>query len=99
MDWAALLFQTGAVAFGFLVPVLSGFIAYAIADRPGLVPGFVGGAISVAVGAGFLGGLVTGFIGRVPRAVDQPLEGAQGRARRHAGRRHPAAVDVRRRRS
>jgi PTS system fructose-specific IIC component len=62
MDWAALLFQTGAVAFGFLVPVLSGFIAYAIADRPGLVPGFVGGAVSVAVGAGFLGGLVTGFL-------------------------------------
>ncbi|GIG19429.1 hypothetical protein Cch01nite_01530 [Cellulomonas chitinilytica] len=62
MDWAALLFQTGAVAFGFLVPVLSGFIAYGIADRPGLVPGFVGGAVSVAVGAGFLGGLVTGFM-------------------------------------
>ena len=62
MDWAALLFQTGAVAFGFLVPILSGFIAYAIADRPGLVPGIVGGAVSVAVGAGFLGGLVTGFM-------------------------------------
>jgi PTS system fructose-specific IIC component len=61
-DWAVLLFQTGAVAFGFLVPVLSGFIAYGIADRPGLVPGFVGGAISVAIGAGFLGGLVTGFL-------------------------------------
>ena len=62
-DWAALLFQTGAFAFGFLVPALSGFIAYAIADRPGIVPGFVGGAISVAIGAGFLGGLVTGFLG------------------------------------
>lgn len=61
-DWAALLFQTGALAFGFLVPVLSGFIAYGIADRPGLVPGFVGGALSVAIGAGFLGGLVTGFL-------------------------------------
>ncbi|MGN8246919.1 PTS fructose transporter subunit IIC [Cellulomonas soli] len=78
-DWAVLLFQTGAVAFGFLVPVLSGFIAYGIADRPGLVPGFVGGAISVAVGAGFLGGLVTGFLAgflalwisrwRVPKGV------------------------------
>jgi len=62
-DWAALLFHTGALAFGFLVPALSGFIAYAIADRPGLVPGFVGGSISVAIGAGFLGGLVTGFLG------------------------------------
>ncbi len=61
-DWAALLFQTGGAAFGFLVPVLSGFIAYGIANRPGLVPGFVGGAVSVAVGAGFLGGLVTGFV-------------------------------------
>jgi PTS system fructose-specific IIC component len=62
-DWAALLFQTGGFAFGFLVPVLSGFIAYAIADRPGLVPGFVGGAIAGAIDAGFLGGLATGFIG------------------------------------
>lgn len=61
-SWAALMFQTGSVAFGFLVAVLSGFIAFAIADRPGLVPGFVGGAISVAVGAGFLGGLVSGFV-------------------------------------
>lgn len=61
-NWASLLFQTGAAAFAFLVPVLSGFIAYAIADRPGLVPGFVGGAVSVAVGAGFLGGLATGFL-------------------------------------
>lgn len=62
-DWAVLLFQTGGAAFAFLVPVLSGFIAYGIADRPGLVPGFVGGSISVLVGAGFLGGLVTGFVG------------------------------------
>ncbi|MFF1528192.1 PTS fructose transporter subunit IIC [Cellulomonas sp. NPDC058312] len=61
-DWAVLLFQTGGAAFAFLVPVLSGFIAYGIADRPGLVPGFVGGSISVLVGAGFLGGLVTGFV-------------------------------------
>lgn len=78
-DWAVLLYQTGKVAFSFLVPVLSGFIAYGIANRPGLVPGFVGGAISVAVGAGFLGGLVTGFVGgflalwisgwRVPKGV------------------------------
>jgi PTS system fructose-specific IIC component len=62
-DWAVLLFRTGGLAFGFLVPVLSGFIAYAIADRPGLVPGFVGGAIAGAINAGFLGGLATGFIG------------------------------------
>ncbi|WP_344063424.1 fructose-specific PTS transporter subunit EIIC [Nostocoides vanveenii] len=46
-----------------LVPILSGFIAYAIADRPGLVPGIVGGAIATSMGAGFLGGLATGFLG------------------------------------
>lgn len=61
-DWAYVMFAVGAAAFGFLVPVLSGFIAYAIADRPGIAPGFVGGAIAGTVGAGFLGGLVTGFI-------------------------------------
>ena len=59
--WAVVLLKTGQLAFGFLVPVLSGYIAYAIADRPGLVPGFVGGAAAGFVGAGFLGGLVTGF--------------------------------------
>ncbi|GAA1868731.1 fructose-specific PTS transporter subunit EIIC [Pseudonocardia alni subsp. carboxydivorans] len=61
-SWAALLFQTGALAFGFLVPVLAGFIAYAIADRPALVPGFVGGMIAVNTHAGFLGGLVAGLL-------------------------------------
>lgn len=62
LSWAALFFQVGSLAFGFLVPVLGGFIAYAIADRPALVPGFVGGAIAVETGAGFLGGLVAGFL-------------------------------------
>jgi PTS system fructose-specific IIC component len=52
----------GSLAMTFLVPALSGYTAYALADRPGIVPGFVGGAVSVAVGAGFLGGLVTGII-------------------------------------
>lgn len=63
MHWAALLFQIGVTAFGFLVPALAGFIAFAIADRPGIVPGFVGGALSVAIGAGFLGGIAAGFVG------------------------------------
>jgi len=63
MQWAALLFQIGVAAFDFLVPVLAGFIAFAIADRPGIAPGFVGGALAVTVGAGFLGGLVAGFLG------------------------------------
>ncbi len=63
MHWAALLFLVGAASFGFLVPILSGFIAFAIADRPGLAPGIVGGAIASTMGAGFLGGIATGFIG------------------------------------
>jgi PTS system fructose-specific IIC component len=52
----------GAAAFGFLVPALAGYIAYAIADRPGIVPGFVVGAVSGIVGAGFIGGLIGGII-------------------------------------
>jgi PTS system fructose-specific IIC component len=62
-SWAALLFVIGGAAFGFLVPILSGFIAFAIADRPGLVPGIVGGSVAATMGAGFLGGLVTGILG------------------------------------
>jgi PTS system fructose-specific IIC component len=62
-SWAALLFVIGAAAFGFLVPILSGFIAFAIADRPGLVPGIVGGSIAATMGAGFLGGIATGILG------------------------------------
>ncbi|MFJ7066452.1 fructose-specific PTS transporter subunit EIIC [Streptomyces sp. NPDC101115] len=61
-SWAALMFQTGGLAFGFLVPVLAGYIAYGMADRPGLVPGFVGGAVALTVNAGFLGGLVAGLV-------------------------------------
>jgi PTS system fructose-specific IIC component len=63
MHWAALLFQVGAASFAFLVPALAGFIGFAIADRPGIVPGFVGGSLSVAIGAGFLGGIAAGFVG------------------------------------
>ncbi|RZT88885.1 PTS system D-fructose-specific IIB component (F1P-forming) (Frc family) /PTS system D-fructose-specific IIC component (F1P-forming) (Frc family) [Pseudonocardia sediminis] len=79
MSWAALSFQIGSLAFSLLVPVLAGFIAYAIADRPALVPGFVGGLIAVQTQAGFLGGLVAGLLAgaliywlktfRVPRAL------------------------------
>ncbi|SDL06510.1 PTS fructose transporter subunit IIABC [Streptomyces indicus] len=61
-SWAALFFQVGGLAFGFLVPVLAGYIAYGMADRPGLVPGFVGGAVAVTINAGFLGGLAAGLI-------------------------------------
>lgn len=58
----AVLFKLGALAFSFLVPALAGYIAYAIADRPGLAPGFTVGAIAGFVGAGFLGGLVGGLL-------------------------------------
>ncbi|CAL9473230.1 PTS fructose transporter subunit IIABC [Streptomyces sp. enrichment culture] len=71
-SWGALFFQIGAVAFGFLVPVLAGYIAYGMADRPGLVPGFVGGAISLTINAGFLGGLASGLIaGAVVLAIQR----------------------------
>ncbi|GFE16292.1 PTS lactose transporter subunit IIC [Streptomyces glebosus] len=71
-SWAALLFQIGSVAFGFLVPVLAGFIAYGMTDRPGLVPGFVGGAIALTINAGFLGGLIAGLLaGAVVMAIQR----------------------------
>jgi PTS system fructose-specific IIC component len=62
-DWAGLMFILGATAFGFLNAVLAGFIAYAIADRPGLVPGFVAGVAAGSIGAGFLGAIVGGLTG------------------------------------
>ncbi|MGW1818473.1 PTS fructose transporter subunit IIABC [Streptomyces sp. NPDC002125] len=71
-SWAALLNQIGSAAFGFLVPVLAGYIAYGMADRPALVPGFVGGAIALTIDAGFLGGLVAGLLaGAVVRAIQR----------------------------
>ena len=58
----AVLFTLGQLAFGFLVPALAGYIAFAIADRPGLAPGFTAGAVAGLVGAGFIGGIVGGLI-------------------------------------
>ncbi len=61
---AAALFQIGAQnAFALFVPILAGYIAYSIADRPGLAPGMIGGLLATQVGAGFLGGIIAGFIG------------------------------------
>lgn len=57
------LFQIGAKAgFTLMVPILAGFIAYSIADRPGIAPGMIGGMIASTVGSGFLGGIAAGFI-------------------------------------
>ncbi|MGY4857601.1 PTS fructose transporter subunit IIABC [Cryobacterium sp. AP23] len=58
----AVLFKIGALSMGFLVPALAGYIAYGIADRPGIAPGFVAGAVSGFMGAGFLGGIVGGLL-------------------------------------
>ena len=61
LAWA--LFQIGAKsAFALMVPVLSGYIAYSIADRPGITPGMVGGMLAASLGAGFLGGIIAGFL-------------------------------------
>jgi PTS system fructose-specific IIC component len=57
------LFQVGAkAAFALMVPALAGFIAFSIADRPGLAPGMIGGLVAASIGAGFLGGIAAGFI-------------------------------------
>lgn len=58
----AVFFAIGQAAMGFIVAALSGYIAYALAGRPGIAPGFAGGAIAVMLGAGFIGGLVTGIL-------------------------------------
>ncbi|TAJ48011.1 MAG: PTS lactose transporter subunit IIC [Herbiconiux sp.] len=75
----AVSFVIGAASMGFLVPALAGYIAYAIADRPGIAVGFTAGAVALIMNAGFLGGLVGGLLAgfiawaigrlRVPRVV------------------------------
>lgn len=59
---AAMFKSIGGTAFGFMLPILAGFIAMSIADRPGLAVGFVGGAIAANGTSGFLGALVAGFL-------------------------------------
>lgn len=59
---AALMQIGGGSAFALMVPVLAGFIAFSIADRPGLAPGLIGGMLAASTGAGFLGGILAGFI-------------------------------------
>lgn len=61
--------QIGSASFSFMIPILAGYIAYSIADKPGLVPGMIGGYIAAtgsfydsASGAGFLGGIIAGFL-------------------------------------
>ncbi|BBZ01403.1 PTS lactose transporter subunit IIC [Mycolicibacterium chitae] len=58
----AVLYTLGGLAFGFLIPALAGYIAFAIADRPGLAPGFTAGAVAIFIDGGFIGGIVGGLI-------------------------------------
>ncbi|MFH0767774.1 MAG: fructose-specific PTS transporter subunit EIIC [Bacillota bacterium] len=59
---AAWFHDTGTLVMGFMLPVLGGYIAFSIADRPGLVPGFAAGALAATGGSGFIGALIGGFL-------------------------------------
>lgn len=80
---AAFFMKVGGASFSFMLPVLAGFIAMSIADRPGLAVGFVGGYLANAGGSGFLGALIAGFVAgyliiglrRLFGALPQSLEG------------------------
>lgn len=72
---AALMQIGGNSAFALMVPVLAGFIAFSIADRPGLTPGLVGGMLAVSTGSGFIGGIIAGFIaGYVAKLISSKLK-------------------------
>jgi PTS system fructose-specific IIC component len=74
-SFAALLKDIGGFAMNLMVPILSAYIAQSIAQRPGLVVGFVGGSIALAGGTGFLGGIVSGFLsGYVILLLDRLLK-------------------------
>ncbi|WP_460140297.1 PTS fructose-like transporter subunit IIB [Pseudomonas sp. S2_E01] len=71
---AALMQIGGETAFTLMVPLLAGYIAYSIADRPGLAPGMIGGLLASTLGAGFIGGIIAGFIaGYVAKAISRYL--------------------------
>lgn len=81
-ELSKLLMQIGSISFGFMLPVLAGYIAYSIGDKPALAPGFVGGYLASVGSSGFLGALLAGFIAgyvtiflkkilkRVPKTLD-----------------------------
>ncbi|MEI7188363.1 PTS fructose transporter subunit IIBC [Dickeya dianthicola] len=72
---AALMKIGGGSAFALMVPILAGYIAFSIADRPGLTPGLVGGMLAVSTGAGFLGGIIAGFLaGYLARAISNHVK-------------------------
>jgi len=57
-----LMMVGGSTAFALFVPVLAAFIAYSVADRPGITPGIIGGMLATSIGSGFLGGIIAGFL-------------------------------------
>ncbi|NBC99809.1 PTS fructose transporter subunit IIBC [Atlantibacter hermannii] len=72
---AALMQIGGGSAFALMVPVLAGYIAFSIADRPGLTPGLIGGMLAVSTGSGFIGGILAGFLaGYVAKAISTKLK-------------------------
>ena len=72
---AALMQIGGEAAFKLMVPLLAGYIAYSIADRPGLAPGMIGGLLASTLGAGFIGGIIAGFLaGYSARAINRHLK-------------------------
>ena len=72
---AALMQIGGGSAFALMVPVLAGFIAFSIADRPGLTPGLIGGMLAVSGGSGFIGGIIAGFLaGYVAKLISTKLK-------------------------
>ncbi|BAN47386.1 PTS fructose-like transporter subunit IIB [Metapseudomonas resinovorans] len=75
-SFAAALMQIGGeAAFKLMVPLLAGYIAYSIADRPGLAPGMIGGLLASTLGAGFIGGIIAGFLaGYSARAINRHLK-------------------------
>jgi PTS system fructose-specific IIC component len=69
---AALMQIGGDTAFKLMVPLLAGYIAYSIADRPGLAPGMIGGLLAGTLGAGFIGGIIAGFVaGYAAKAISR----------------------------
>ncbi|MCM2462551.1 PTS fructose-like transporter subunit IIB [Pseudomonas sp. CG7] len=69
---AALMQIGGETAFKLMVPLLAGYIAYSIADRPGLAPGMIGGMLASTLGAGFIGGIIAGFLaGYAAKAINR----------------------------
>ena len=82
---SSFLMKIGGASFGFMLPVLAGYIAMSIADRPGLVAGFVGGLLASQGGSGFLGALIAGFaagylvllVKKLVSGLPQALEGTK----------------------